>query len=894
MFGPASKYNVSPYGPPAADWAEAGQDDQASRIDMREIVDDMEYGSLQHVQDGLSRVEAAELALELACNKSRESWTVIAWHLSYEVKRILADALKWNSALKSFHYQEEATSRSHVGSTDLIGFALADVLKRNGPLEHIEMMFLNISPLVAMADALKHNRVLRYFGAEMCIPSPCSIDDIRELALAMVDALEHNVTLKSFSLRRLYSPPQANVLWQMAGALAYGLKHNSALESFELHLEELSRSMPDERREHDMAGVALADALKHHGSLKSFTLRGGAGAGTVAAMADALKHNRMIESFELDFGKCTIPGDPDDRDDGRFHVDGVALADALKHNGSLKSFILRCAACAGTVAAMADALNHNRMMESFELDFGDCTILGDGRFDVDGVALADALKHNGSLKSFILRGGAGAGTVAAMADALKHNRMVESFAIQHVSDSQIGSVVDMAEALKCSFTLKAFSFGLGTSVDPDSEAAGMAFADALKHNGTLESMTVYFADWRYYMPQQLIPAFEDSLAEDVSIQAFAFRDERNEIEMGDVPIRKYVERNQELRKQRHALTDLARVGVRHSFRSLAGGAFRAKVLSYFLPPGCKWMPVDFVGPKSNGVSVVNAPSVPCAAAASAPAAASEEASREPPRGPPPQRFAEDARTGAETDDLPDTKQEDNDDLLKAIQMSKSEVMPLSADGAVLLKLTRRARTPEVIHLLLTSPALEECRNRVTAAGCLLTPFGDSGAKCFVPCTNQQFTDLAQAGIELMDYHILALKSDMVLIERALQSLPRSRRPRLSTAERGADRAGGNHHDSTEQHEEAQGAAADSEDDGASSMIVLEHTFATDSSLGFQDWAPHEAMPELRWVDGDPEMWTLVQLQLRVYRVSNRGATALMSAANWRRRRAELALQGLRP
>jgi len=179
-------------------------------------------------------------------------------------------------------------------------------------------------------------------------------------------------------------------------------------------------------------------------------------------------------------------------------------------------------------------------------------------------------------------------------------------------------------------------------------------------------------------------------------------------------------------------------------------------------------------------------------------------------------------------------QQETDDMMKAIQLSKAEDVPLSGDGVVLLRLTRMARTPEVLDALLTSPALEECRNRVTEAGCQVAPHGACGPKFFVPCTEQQLEELVQVGFDLMDHHIIALSIDKKAIEQALQTVARTRRPRLSPAERCVKQAHRSHGCAAEQDEDPHGAEGEFE-----CMVTVEHAFATDSSLAYPPaWAPH--------------------------------------------------------
>merc|ERR1712125_203024 len=73
------------------------------------------------------------------------------------------------------------------------------------------------------------------------------------------------------------------------------------------------------------------------------------------------------------------------------------------------------------------------------------------------------------------------------------------------------------------------------------------------------------------------------------------------------------------------------------------------------------------------------------------------------------------------------------------------------------------------------------RERVLAAGCEIAPGGNCGPKFFVPCTKNQLEELNEAGFELLDHHILALRGDKALINQALKdALPKRQRPAVSS------------------------------------------------------------------------------------------------------------------
>jgi len=119
------------------------------------------------------------------------------------------------------------------------------------------------------------------------------------------------------------------------------------------------------------------------------------------------------------------------------------------------------------------------------------------------------------------------------------------------------------------------------------------------------------------------------------------------------------------------------------------------------------------------------------------------------------------------------------DISAAVMRSKVEAHAMSQDDVVIFRLTRCCR--EATAALLNSSALEECRCRVTEAGCELLPAWAGGAKLLVPLTSQQ---ILESGLDLQPYHILALRSDESLIRRALFEVKKKQRPKLK-AEWGA-------------------------------------------------------------------------------------------------------------
>jgi len=165
----------------------------------------------------------------------------------------------------------------------------------------------------------------------------------------------------------------------------------------------------------------------------------------------------------------------------------------------------------------------------------------------------------------------------------------------------------------------------------------------------------------------------------------------------------------------------------------------------------------------------------------------------------------------------------NDELMEAIQRSKADApQVLSSDNVVLLRLTRMARSPEVFSVLMESELLLHCRRRVLEAGCEISPSWASGAKLFVPYTESQLAELDQAGIELRDHHILALRDDKEVISQALKSLPKKKRPGVSS-ELGAPGDG---------QKLEENMLSDGHQDDDLVEVVEEWALSTDSSLDF--------------------------------------------------------------
>ncbi|CAE7541974.1 unnamed protein product [Symbiodinium sp. CCMP2592] len=101
----------------------------------------------------------------------------------------------------------------------------------------------------------------------------------------------------------------------------------------------------------------------------------------------------------------------------------------------------------------------------------------------------------------------------------------------------------------------------------------------------------------------------------------------------------------------------------------------------------------------------------------------------------------------------------------------------SGEDVVVLRLTRMARSPQVINLLLQSPVLEPCHERVRNSGCGVSPTWANGAKILVPGILAQ--DVHDAGVTLQDHHVLVYSSEIELVRRALAAMPCRERPKVA-------------------------------------------------------------------------------------------------------------------
>jgi len=160
-------------------------------------------------------------------------------------------------------------------------------------------------------------------------------------------------------------------------------------------------------------------------------------------------------------------------------------------------------------------------------------------------------------------------------------------------------------------------------------------------------------------------------------------------------------------------------------------------------------------------------------------------------------------------------------------------LPLSSDGVVILRLTKRARAREVLDALQASPILERCHKRLKAAGCVMMPEWTE-AKLLVPVTQELLSEFLEASdLQLTYHHIIALSEDIDIIKAALRTISPNYKqcPRLKPEHPEAVLAVSSNTPplSSEANEEVEEV-----DDGYAVDIVTEQYYAlsTDSDVGF--------------------------------------------------------------
>jgi len=376
------------------------------------------------------------------------------------------------------------------------------------------------------------------------------------------------------------------------------------------------------------------------------------------------------------------------------------LGHALKHNTTLKSF--KCELVWGdrdkteSIESLLHALKHNCTLESFGITLPwNC----DGRRV--GAACADALAGNSTLKSFVC-------------DVLYGSR---------ITFDNDDIALSFANALKRNTALKSFALFAPQGVQP---SRARVILDALKYNGVLEQLQLGIQDDE---DEGLKAAVVDALRENVNLQSFysePFRSERQSLEELAAP---FIERNVELRRQGHALACLAKLSDASAFKSLTEKVFRARVFAFFLPPGCKWMPLELsttmaFNPIPTEEPLARSDVVRGSTSLSLDAASTcvQELHTSP------RKMAEVLPDEVLEESAQHAQQQHQAAVAEAIFRSKLDAPKEIGHGhgeICLLRLTQSSA--EVNKVIMESEALAPCRLRVSEAGCEVMPGWANGA-----------------------------------------------------------------------------------------------------------------------------------------------------------------------
>jgi len=357
---------------------------------------------------------------------------------------------------------------------------------------------------------------------------------------------------------------------------------------------------------------------------------------------------------------------------------------------------------------------------------------------LQGIQLALALSHSIRTSSLYVRCSSSE-ILLVICEAMKHNTTLQSCSIDF-TDTKVSDETGaaMAEALKVNTSLQSCSIDLGgTEV---SDETGAAMAEALKVNTSLQSCSI-------------------------DLYGTEAGDETNS---GLETVYSHVmSRNSTLLALRRVLMQLARRDDSMGFQSLKSGSFRNTILDFFVPRACNF---QTLGPERADLSSMGSSlGKPLPQTASvAGIDAHEESHSEPDK--------EVQLDHALVASMAEASERENSDLAAAIVRSKADAMPaVNLHGVVLLRLTRCARTPQVVDAITTSADLADCRAVVAEAGCELRPKWAGGAWILLPMTPGQFEESA---LELGEVHILVLDRDEDAVRKALRSVDKNRRPKI--------------------------------------------------------------------------------------------------------------------
>eukprot|EP00931_Biecheleriopsis_adriatica_P092748 TRINITY_DN66528_c0_g1_i1.p1 TRINITY_DN66528_c0_g1~~TRINITY_DN66528_c0_g1_i1.p1 ORF type:complete len:708 (-),score=108.20 TRINITY_DN66528_c0_g1_i1:29-2152(-) len=562
----------------------------------------------------------------------------------------------------------------------------------------------------------------------------------------------------------------------------------------------------------DKGGHALAKLLGHHASLSNFHVDLSftqVTDETGVAMSDALLQNTTILSVAVVLNIA----------DGITDKSGVALAKALQNHPSLLDFEFHATGApkvtSSTIMAIMSAVQDNTKLQSIMLSLGNSQVCKE-----TGVSISEMLQQTRSLKSFSLnfdpplRHGDDDDVhnefCQTIVEALQSNKSVQSLTLNYLSCEIFEAVIDLLVALPKQSVLHELSLVIPAACGETAERIGKLAAKMLSCSNRVISfaLTVCAArEVETVYAANVCTAIEKMFPLNFVLQRYSFSyccgcKELVTDEDSVGAFSTWRNRNIDIFYQWKSLAALARCGE-GAFCCLTDGRFRACIFQYFLPSNCghapKWFPAYCQTAATLKVGT-SGESHKCVVKAAEMMADDEEfgvGKNIVPQGTsrPPTCAGEAPTTGGE--DLDEGKveallasaaeadEQDNAELMKGIQQSKVDApvsgIPLSADGVVVLRLTRMARSPQVLELLQTTALLMHCRQRVAEAGCSIQPPWAEGAKLLVPLTEEH---LAEAEIDLAYNHIVALASDVDAVKAALRELncKGKTRPKLAAAE----------------------------------------------------------------------------------------------------------------
>lgn len=171
----------------------------------------------------------------------------------------------------------------------------------------------------------------------------------------------------------------------------------------------------------------------------------------------------------------------------------------------------------------------------------------------------------------------------------------------------------------------------------------------------------------------------------------------------------------------------------------------------------------------------------------------------------------------------DAVMQEQADLQSALVRSKGDIPHKVGDDIVILKLS--SGPSKAIPVILAFPEFQDRIAWIEDSGCDVQPEWANGATMLYPLTLEHFIELDE---KLEHHNIVALSSDVPLLQQALEAIPCRKRPKLRGV---ADMQGGSlqaSHPSTLVHADELDTESGSED---RIELVVERTF-----LGFKQIA----------------------------------------------------------